>query len=65
VEIKGSRRCFSERPDKDENKIAPVEQQCGWLRDIGFNDVDCFFKLFEIAIFGGRKTPENPLQPND
>jgi len=58
-------KSFSERPDKDEDKLSPVEQQCNWLRDIGFNDVDCFFKLFEIAIFGGRKTPTKPLQPND
>jgi len=65
VEVKGSRGCFSERPDKVENKLTPVEQQCGWLREIGFNDIDCFFKLFEIAIFGGRKTPGNPVHIKD
>jgi SAM-dependent methyltransferase len=46
---------FRDRPDKDEDKLAPVETQCRWLREIGFKDVDCFFKLFEIALFGGRK----------
>lgn len=46
---------FRDRPDKDEDKLAPVEAQCRWLREIGFNDVDCFFKQFEIALFGGRK----------
>jgi hypothetical protein len=25
------------------------------LRDIGFVDVDCYFKVFELAVFGGRK----------
>ncbi len=47
---------YYNRPDKDENILAQVEKQCGWLRDIGFTDVDCFFKIFALAIFGGRKT---------
>lgn len=42
-------------PDKKENILAPVEEQCEWLRQIGFHDVDCFFKIFELALFGGRK----------
>lgn len=42
-------------PDKKENILAPVEQQCRWLREIGFHDVDCFFKVFELALFGGRR----------
>ena len=29
--------------------------QCRWLREIGFQDVDCFWKYFELAIFGGVK----------
>jgi tRNA (cmo5U34)-methyltransferase len=41
--------------DKKENIPAPVETQCRWLRDMGFQDVDCFFKTFELALFGGRK----------
>ena len=47
---------YYNRPDKKENILAPVEGQCAWLRQIGYEDVDCFFKIFEIAIFGGRKT---------
>jgi len=43
------------RPDKAENILAPVDIQCQWLREIGFVDVDCFFKVFELAMFGGRK----------
>ena len=46
---------FASRPDKAANILAPLEAQCGWLRDIGFTDVDCFFKVFELAVFGGRK----------
>ncbi|KEF41664.1 MAG: hypothetical protein ER33_10345 [Cyanobium sp. CACIAM 14] len=48
---------YYNRADKTENLLAPVELQCRWLREIGFADVDCFFKLFELALFGGRKPP--------
>lgn len=48
-------RNYYNRPDKKENILAPVELQCDWLRRIGFIDVDCFFKTFELALFGGRK----------
>lgn len=47
------RRDFLERPDRAANILAPVEEQCQWLREIGFVDVDCFWKCFELAIFGG------------
>lgn len=43
------------RDDKEANLLAPVEKQCSWLREIGFCDVDCFFKIFELAVFAGRK----------
>ena len=42
-------------PDRDEDILAPVEDQCIWLRQLGFEDVDCYFKLFELAVFGGRR----------
>ena len=43
------------RPDKDANILAPVEDQCDWLRDIGFIHVDCYLKYFELAVFAGVK----------
>lgn len=43
------------RPDKAANILAPVENQCDRLREIGFADVDCYFKVLELAVFGGRK----------
>jgi SAM-dependent methyltransferase len=46
-------RDFLERPDRAANILAPVEEQCQWLRAIGFREVDCFWKYFELAIFGG------------
>ena len=46
---------YYHRPDKAANILAPVETQCAWLREIGFTDVDCCLKIFELAVFGGRK----------
>jgi SAM-dependent methyltransferase len=46
---------FYFRPDKVANILAPVTDQCDWLREIGFADVDCYFKVFELAVFGGRR----------
>jgi ubiquinone/menaquinone biosynthesis C-methylase UbiE len=46
---------YEQRPDQAANILAPVAEQCAWLRACGFEDVDCFFKLFELAVFGGRK----------
>lgn len=51
---------YYSRPDKAENILAPVELQCSWLREIGFQDVDCFLKVFELALFGGRKPAQSP-----
>lgn len=48
-------RLYYDRPDKDANILAPLEDQCAWLRDIGFTGVDCYLKVFELAVFGGRK----------
>jgi len=46
---------YYHRPDKAANILAPVELQCQWLREIGFTDVDCYLKVFELAVFGGRR----------
>jgi tRNA (cmo5U34)-methyltransferase len=43
------------RSDKSANILTLVETQCEWLRAIGFTDVDCYFKAFELAVFGGRR----------
>jgi SAM-dependent methyltransferase len=49
------RRAFLERPDRASNILATVEDQCRWLREVGFRDVDCFWKYFELAVFGGTR----------
>jgi SAM-dependent methyltransferase len=53
VDAAALRRAHHARPDKADNVLAPVERQCAWLREIGFVDVDVFWKWFELAIFGG------------
>ncbi len=47
---------YKNRPDKAANILAPVELQCDWLREIGFEEVDCYFRIYELAVFGGRKS---------
>ena len=46
---------YYNRPDKSANILCSTETQCNWLRNMGFKDVDCYFKAFELALFGGRK----------
>jgi tRNA (cmo5U34)-methyltransferase len=48
-------RDFYARPDKAANMLTLVETQCEWLREIGFNHVDCYLKIFELALFGGTR----------
>jgi ubiquinone/menaquinone biosynthesis C-methylase UbiE len=43
------------RPDKAANILAPLETQLEWLRQIGYVDVDCLFKIYELSLFIGRK----------
>jgi tRNA (cmo5U34)-methyltransferase len=35
--------------------LARPQDQCDWLRAVGFEDVDVFFAMPEIAVFGGTK----------
>ncbi len=46
---------FYYRPDKAANILAPLELQLDWLREIDYEHVDCYLKIFELALFGGVK----------
>ena len=46
---------YVNRPDQYDNILLPVTTQCDWLKEIGFSDVDCYFKCFELAIYAGIK----------
>lgn len=46
---------YKSRPDRAANQLAPVEHQCEWLRSIGFEEVDCYFRIYELAVLAGRR----------
>lgn len=46
--------CTVETEDPS-NKLLDLETQLGWLREIGFTDMDCHWKWRELALLGGRR----------
>jgi tRNA (cmo5U34)-methyltransferase len=46
---------YTNRPDKAANILSSVGIQCDWLREIGYEEVDCYFRIYELAVFAGRK----------
>ena len=46
---------YYDRPDKEANILLDVQTQVRWLEEIGFEHADIYFKVFELAVFGGQK----------
>ena len=46
---------YMNRPDKEANKLLSVDIQCTWLREIGYEEVDCYFRIYELAVFAGQR----------
>ena len=52
-------RAYRERAAADDDILVDSVTQCGWLRAAGFERVELFFQLPELALFGGEKPGGN------
>jgi len=37
------------------DKPSSLKIQLQWLKEIGFSDVNCYYKYFNFAVYSGRK----------
>ncbi len=48
-------KAISFEDEDPSNRLLDLETQLAWLREIGFEDVDCHWKWRELALFAGVK----------
>jgi len=46
---------ITEADEDPSNKLLRIDTQLEWFREIGFQDVDCYWKWLELALIGGMK----------
>lgn len=46
---------YTPKTESKSDKVLPMETQLNWLREIGFVDVDCYWKWLEMALLIGYK----------
>lgn len=56
------RQAIGREEDDPSDRLADLCEQLGWLRDTGFQDVDCCFKWMELALMVAV-TPERQYAP--
>ncbi len=47
---------FTVETEDPSNKLLEMGTQLGWLREIGFGEVDCYWKWRELALLTGTRT---------
>jgi tRNA (cmo5U34)-methyltransferase len=51
---------FGPEDQDSSDQPAPLDAQLRWLEDVGFSEVDCFWKWLELALIAGTK----PVPPD-
>ncbi len=46
---------YTRQTEDKSNKLLPMETQLDWLRELGYVDVDCYWKWLEMALLIGCK----------
>ena len=41
----------------EEDKMSTLDAQLGWLKGIGFQAVNCWYKNYSFAVYSGRRRP--------